>query len=338
MRKMTVSQARTNRVLVYASAVTILVQTLLVYLTNLSPAETLRTFGLALAMFSPPFVVYFSKPSSRAFKYVFTFFAVTYMFMVLYDQKGNIDNLFLLFVILSAASLYFDLKFTLYTTAVLCVEALLGLLFFRAELYPLLAPAGVLSLVVNFLVIGALLAFQGEWGKKMMSSYESVYDKSITDALTNTHNRAFFDDYLDDTITQYRKYGESFCIAILDIDNFKSFNDTYGHPVGDLVLQKTCQAIQDAIRKTDVLSRFGGEEFTIVLKSASIQEARAVAEKVRRRVHDNAIAYDGEDLRISISIGVAECSATDDSASLVKRADNALLLAKQRGKNRVESL
>lgn len=338
MRRMTVSQARTNKIVAYASIIMIAVQSILVYFTNFSLLETARAFGFALAMFAPPLILYFIKPPSKVFKYLFAFFAVTYMFINLYDQKGNIDNLFLLFVILSSASLYFDVEFTLFTTAVLCAEALLGLVFLKEQLYPLIAPAGILSLVVNFLVIGVLLAFQGEWGKKMISSYESAYDRSITDFLTNTHNRAFFDDYLRDTIKQSKKYGEIFSIAMLDIDNFKSFNDSYGHPVGDLVLRKTCQAISDSIRKTDILSRFGGEEFTIILKAASKKEALAIAEKIRSCVEKNAVSHEGGELRVTISVGVTEFSKTDEAGGLIKRVDDALLLAKQRGKNRVECL
>lgn len=192
--------------------------------------------------------------------------------------------------------------------------------------------------MINFLVIGGLLAFQGEWGKKMINSYESVYDKSITDFLTKVRNRAFFDDYLHDMIRQSRKYSEKFSVVMLDIDNFKSFNDTYGHLVGDLVLQKTCQKIQESIRKTDILSRFGGEEFTIICKAASLHDTLVIAEKVRSGVDSNIISNEGKDLHITVSIGVTGFSGEDDSNSLIKRVDNALLLAKERGKNRVEYL
>ncbi len=335
---MNVNQERTNKLLAYASIFTIVVESLLVYFTNFSVKETLIVSGIAVAMFSPPLTVYFIKPPSRVFKYLFTFFAVTYMFIILYIQKGNIDNLFLLFVILSGASLYFDIAFTLYTTGVLCMEALLGLLFFRETLYPLLAPAGVGSLVVCFLVIGFLLAFQGEWGKKMMSNYEAVYDKSITDFLTQARNRAFFDDYLHDTIIQSKKYGEKFCIVMLDIDNFKTFNDKYGHPVGDLVLQKTCRTIQDIIRKTDILSRFGGEEFTVICKAASIEDGLIIAEKIRAGVDGNTVIHEGKELHLTVSVGVTEFSGRDNVSTLTKRVDDALLKAKQNGKNRVEYL
>lgn len=192
--------------------------------------------------------------------------------------------------------------------------------------------------MINFLVIGGLLAFQGEWGKKMINSYESVYDKSITDFLTKVRNRAFFDDYLHDMIRQSRKYSEKFSVVMLDIDNFKSFNDTYGHLVGDLVLQKTCQKIQESIRKTDILSRFGGEEFTIICKATSLHDTLVIAEKVRSGVDSNIISNEGKDLHITVSIGVTGFSGEDDSNSLIKRVDNALLLAKERGKNRVEYL
>ncbi len=335
---MNVNQERTNKLIAYAAIVTIVVESALAYFTYFSVIETLLVSGIAVAMFAIPLIVYFINKSSKLFKYLFIFFAVTYMFIILYIQKGNLDNIFLLFVILSAASLYFDVKFTLYTTGVICIETLLGFVFFREVLYPLLVPASVASLAVNFIIIGFLLAFQGEWGKKMMSSYEAVYDKSITDFLTQTRNRAFFDDYLHDTIIQSKKYNEKFCVIMLDIDNFKTFNDQYGHPVGDLVLQNTCKTIQEVIRKTDILSRFGGEEFTVICKGSSIECALAIAEKIRAGVDSNTILHEGRELHITVSVGVTEFTGSDNSASLVKRVDDALLLAKQNGKNRVESL
>lgn len=337
MRKFIVSQATTNRLLAYASIAMIVVQSALSYLTTFSLTETLMVFGFAVAMFALPLIVYFIKPSSAVFKYLFVFFAISYMFVILYIQKGNIDNLFLLYVILASASLYFDVEFTLYTTVVLCAETVLGLIFMREALYPLLPPTSVFSLIANFLVIGALLAFQGEWGKRMINSYESAYDKSITDSLTQARNRAFFDEYLRDTTEHSRKYDETFSLAILDIDNFKAFNDTYGHPVGDLVLKETTKTIQETIRKTDILCRFGGEEFTLIFNATCLADALVIAEKIRSTVEKNALVHEGKKLFITISLGVTEFQKRDDDAALVQRADQALLRAKQSGKNRVKS-
>lgn len=337
MRKVIVSQATTNRLLAYASIVMVVVQSVLSYLTDFSLSGALTTFGLAAAMFALPLVLYFSRHSSALFKYLFVFFAVTYVFTILCLQKGNIDNLFLLYVILAGASLYFDAKFTLYTTGILCAEMVLGFIFLRKELFPLLVPASVFSLMVNFLVIGALLAFQGEWGKRMMNSYDSAYNKSITDALTQVRNRAFFDEYLRDTVEQARKYGETFSVAILDIDGFKLFNDTYGHPVGNLVLQATARTITRTIRKTDILCRFGGEEFTLIFKTARLADALVITEKIRAAVERSALEHEGRELSVAISLGLTEFSPRDDAAAPVERADQALLRAKQSGKNRVVS-
>ncbi len=337
MRKYVVSQRTTNKMLAYAAIVMIVVQSVLSYFMLFSLSEALVTFGLAVAMFSLPLILYFARPSSAIFKYLFVFFAITYIFVILYIQKGSIDNIFLLYVILASASLYFDVKFTLYTTAILCAETVLGLIFLREALFPLMVSASVISLIVNFLIIGALLAFQGEWGKRMMSSYESVYDKSITDPLTQARNRAFFDEYLRDTLEQARKYGETFSVVILDIDNFKAFNDTYGHPVGDLVLKTTVRTIQETIRKIDILCRFGGEEFTLILKATCLTDGLIITEKIRSAVEKNALEHEGKQLSVTISLGVTEFSPRDDPAAIVARADQALLRAKQSGKNRVVS-
>ncbi len=336
MRNCIVSQATTNKFLANAAIVMIVVQSVLSYFVEDSLSGGLATFGLAVAMFAVPIALYFARPASAAFKYLFVFFAISYVFVLLYAQKGNIDNLFLLFVILAGASIYFDVRFTLYTTFILCAETMLGLFLYREALFPLLVPASVLSLMFNFLVIGALLAFQGEWGKRMMNSYESVYDRSITDSLTQVRNRAFFDEYLRDTAEQARKYGETFSVAILDIDNFKAFNDTYGHPVGDLVLKATAMTVQETIRKTDVLCRFGGEEFTLIFKATSLADALTIAEKIRSSVERGEVEHEGKKLSITISLGLAEFKPRETPAALVARADQALLAAKQAGKNRVE--
>lgn len=337
MRKYIVSQRTTNRLLAYAAIVMIVVQSILSYFMLFSLSKALVTFGLAAAMFSLPLILYFIKPSSAIFKYLFVFFAITYMFVILYIQKGSIDNIFLLYVILASASLYFNVKFTLYTTAILCTETVLGLIFLPEALFPLMVPASVMSLIVNFLVIGALLAFQGEWGKRMIISYESAYDKSITDPLTQTRNRAFFDEYLHETLDHARINGETFSVAILDIDNFKAFNDTYGHPVGDLVLKATTRTIQETIRKTDTLCRFGGEEFTLIFKATGLADGMMITEKVRSAVEKNSLEHEGKQLHITISLGVTEFSPQDNPAIIVARADHALLTAKQSGKNRVVS-
>jgi diguanylate cyclase (GGDEF)-like protein len=171
----------------------------------------------------------------------------------------------------------------------------------------------------------------------MMSSYESAYDKSITDPLTQVRNRAFFDEYLRDTAEQARTYGEKFSVAILDIDNFKAFNDTYGHPVGDLVLKTTTKTIQNTLRKTDILCRFGGEEFTLIFKDTCRADAQGIIEKIRAAVEKRALEHEGKNLSITISFGLTESSPRDDPAALVARADQAPLKAKESGKNRVES-
>jgi len=140
----------------------------------------------------------------------------------------------------------------------------------------------------------------------MITSYESVYDKSITDSLTQVRNRAFFDEYLRDTAEQARKYGETFSVAILDIDTFKAFNDTYGHPVGDLALKATTRTVQETIRKTDILCRFGGEEFTLIFKTTRISDTLIINGKFRVSVERNTLEHEGKKLSITISLGLTE--------------------------------
>ena len=105
MRKLIVSQATTNKLLAYAAIAMIAVQSVLSYFMHFSLAEALLTFGRAAARFALPLIGYFARPSSAIFKYLFVFFAITYMFVILYIQEGSIDNIFLIYVILAGASL-----------------------------------------------------------------------------------------------------------------------------------------------------------------------------------------------------------------------------------------
>ncbi len=107
--------------------------------------------------------------------------------------------------------------------------------------------------------------------------------------------------------------------------------------MGDLVLKTTTRTIQETIRKTDVLCRFGGEEFTLIFKATGLSDAMIITEKIRSAVEKNELEHEGKRLRITISLGVTESSLRDDPASIVARADQALLKAKQSGKNRAES-
>ena len=124
-------------------------------------------------------------------------------------------------------------------------------------------------------------------------------------------------------------------VILADVDAFKSVNDTHGHVIGDKVLQSITGRLRSAARRGDVVGRYGGDEFLIVLKNTSARTARSIAERMRARVGDAPLDLDGRSIRVTLSAGVTTARARDDSESLIARADAALYRAKNAGRNRV---
>ncbi|CAG0985704.1 hypothetical protein ARNL5_02829, partial [Anaerolineae bacterium] len=163
---------------------------------------------------------------------------------------------------------------------------------------------------------------------------------AMTDALTGAYNRRFFDEMLKQQIALAKRRNESLGLVIADLDYFKKVNDTYGHIVGDQVLQQIARIMKNSIRSSDVLARYGGEEFVIVMPSTDLTNALKKAEGIREHIESVRFNVDtfGRSIQITISIGVAsfpEHGAEYDV--LVAAADSALYKAKKGGRNRVES-
>lgn len=157
---------------------------------------------------------------------------------------------------------------------------------------------------------------------------------SVVDHLTGVYNRVKFELELQKEIDRVKRYGSApFSIVFFDVDHFKRVNDTYGHAVGDLVLQQISQLMGQQMRLTDIFARWGGEEFVTVLPSTDLECAAVVAEKLRKKVSELNIDEVG---RITCSFGVASYSPEDSFHSIILRADKAMYLAKSNGRNRVE--
>lgn len=158
---------------------------------------------------------------------------------------------------------------------------------------------------------------------------------AVTDHLTGIYNRAKFELELQREIDRVKRYGsETFSVLFFDVDHFKKINDNHGHAIGDLVLQKICQTVSQHMRLTDILARWGGEEFVAILPSTSLESAQTVAEKLRSTI--NGLQFEGMD-RISCSFGVGQFNKLSDSFhSVILRVDKAMYRAKDNGRNRVE--
>ena len=169
---------------------------------------------------------------------------------------------------------------------------------------------------------------------------EELRELSLHDALTGLANRRFLETRLSMEIERSRRFRQPLSALMIDIDHFKRLNDRCGHPVGDAALREVAEALKGAVRNVDTVARVGGEEFVVLLPRAGLAVAERVAEKLRSRI-ESAVFPTGELLaspdapeRLTVSVGVAELTAGDDGDRLLERADQALYLAKQQGRNR----
>jgi diguanylate cyclase (GGDEF)-like protein len=173
---------------------------------------------------------------------------------------------------------------------------------------------------------------EGEIGK-IAEAVSNFIEFFRVDPLTGLRTRHEMETILERYIE--RAKDQHFSIIMADLDNFKDLNDTYGHKVGDEILSKFGLVIKDCLRVSDLAFRYGGEEFLIILPGASIHDAAACAERIRKKLQEISVC---EGIEISASFGVAEYQENDTASSLLERADKALYMAKSKGKNRVEVL
>jgi diguanylate cyclase len=167
---------------------------------------------------------------------------------------------------------------------------------------------------------------------------EGARREAMTDALTNLANRKMFDFVLRERAMEAMETGEPLSLLFLDIDHFKTFNDTFGHHVGDHVLKLLGGVLKDTCKGQDTPARYGGEEFAVILPRTTLEQATKLAENIRRRIAGNSIVHrkTGEQLgRVHVSIGVSSYQLGEPLRQLVERADHGLYSAKRSGRNRV---
>ncbi|MBT8495205.1 MAG: sensor domain-containing diguanylate cyclase [Deltaproteobacteria bacterium] len=160
---------------------------------------------------------------------------------------------------------------------------------------------------------------------------------AVTDQLTGAYNREFLHERLPEELAKADSGGHPLSLAMVDVDHFKPINDRYGHDVGDLVLTEVAHKLRAAIRSDDVLVRYGGEEFLVLLPSTSARVAREVAERMRLTLQEGTFFAGDAPIEVRISVGIAEhLRGSDSPTTLIRRADSALYAAKESGRNRVE--
>ena len=169
-------------------------------------------------------------------------------------------------------------------------------------------------------------------------NYEKALQSAITDSLTGLYNHSYFKQFLELEMERSRRQKHPLTLMMLDLDDFKHYNDTLGHPTGDVILQEFSQLIQQNIRKIDVAARYGGEEFALVLTYTAAKGAMITAERLRQTIQTHPFTYKvGYPAKtLTTSIGLADFHSEPVSAQeLIERADSALYQAKRTGKNRI---
>jgi diguanylate cyclase (GGDEF)-like protein len=194
----------------------------------------------------------------------------------------------------------------------------------RQSLYLNLAICLVVMMVVLYLLNRVIRRFQVR-----------IEAQATLDSLTGLPNRRGFDELASHAIREALRDQTALCAMLLDLDHFKRLNDTHGHLAGDEVLSGFADDVRRCLRETDIICRWGGEEFIILLKDTDSAGARRVAEKIRLLAEQHTYVFTGTALQVTVSLGLTELNANDTMQSLIARADQALYRAKQSGRNQV---
>jgi len=235
------------------------------------------------------------------------------------------------------------LNLTLFTI-ILYLLVMLGIWHYRGEAFDFRLE------VVQWLVLCVVLtwfAFMGGYISKLRrnlaasnvrleTAFRTIQEMSVRDELTGTYNRRYLMQLLVQEKNRIDRGGRGMAVCILDLDHFKSINDSYGHLAGDAVLRVITAEAQASLRTSDFFGRYGGEEFLMILTQTTLEGARVIADRFRRRMEALGFPEIDPQLGITTSIGIAEYAGGEDVVQTLARADAALYRAKHLGRNRVE--
>lgn len=163
--------------------------------------------------------------------------------------------------------------------------------------------------------------------------YKQAVEKAYIDPLTGVNNRAAFDKSIEQEMEFSARHKHDLTLMMLDLDKFKDINDNYGHTVGDAILRSFADSIMKCLRRSDILFRYGGEEFTVLLRNTGTKGAALLAERMRKSVEEMEFEYNNINVKTTVSIGLAQMQEGDSIIGLIEHADELLYTAKDNGRN-----
>jgi two-component system cell cycle response regulator len=166
---------------------------------------------------------------------------------------------------------------------------------------------------------------------------KQMYESALRDGLTKAFNKRYFTDRLESEFTFSTRHMTPLTLVLFDIDHFKVVNDTFGHQAGDHVLTELSNMMAASLRAEDIFARYGGEEFAVVCRGSDVVQGQIVAERLRKAIEGNKFTYEGKNIPVTISLGLASLPdpAIADASELIRAADEALYVSKKTGRNRV---
>lgn len=220
--------------------------------------------------------------------------------------------------------------------------AVLGTVLNVAGVVMATSGAPLYALLVNHLMSGILVWMVAYMSLTHLTEgnrlWATLHEAAFRDPLTGLFNRRYVFDALGSELRKHHRYGEAFSIILIDADHFKQINDRYGHPAGDAALKAIARACNESVRDTDIVGRFGGEEFVILLPHTTGTAAEIVAERIRKSMLQRKIAWQDQEFSVRLSCGVAEAGVhADGFDELIAAADQALYSAKRHGRNQTRT-
>jgi diguanylate cyclase (GGDEF)-like protein/PAS domain S-box-containing protein len=185
-------------------------------------------------------------------------------------------------------------------------------------------------------LIGAIELFSDEKPPTLlMREIEDLKVLAMTDQLTGLANRRHTESILSSKLTELEEFNTPFGVALVDIDHFKAVNDTYGHDVGDLAIQMTVKSLVNAVRSSDLVGRWGGEEFLVVFSTVGFKQLQQIVERIRMLVESSAVQREGSGIQVTVSIGAVFIEKAASKEHIIQMADQLMYQSKIEGRNRI---